>query len=67
VGIGVATPTSRLDLSGAKGYSQFRLRTAYTPTSSADTNGNTGDFSWDDNYLYVKTTSGWKRTTLSTF
>jgi hypothetical protein len=67
VGVGAVSPTSRLDVSAAKGYSQFRLRTSYTPASSTDTNGNIGDFAWDDNYLYVKTTSGWKRTTLSTF
>lgn len=62
-----STPTSEVDVTGAAGYSQFRLRTTYTPTSSTDTNGNVGDFSWDTNYLYVKTSSGWKRSALSTF
>jgi hypothetical protein len=62
-----SSPTSLLDLTGANGYSQFRLRTSYTPTSSSDSHGNVGDFSWDSNYFYIKTTSGWERAALSTF
>jgi hypothetical protein len=62
-----SSPTSLLDLTGANGYSQFRLRTSYTPTSSSDSHGNVGDFSWDTNYFYIKTTSGWERAPLSTF
>jgi len=62
-----STPTSAIDVSGANGYSQLRMRTTYTPTSSSDTNGNAGDFSWDANYIYVKTPAGWKRATLATF
>ncbi|MCB0699393.1 MAG: hypothetical protein H6551_12850 [Chitinophagales bacterium] len=60
-------PTSLLDIVGAAGYEQFRLRTSYTPTSTSDTNGSTGDVAWDDDYIYIKTTAGWKRTTLSSF
>jgi hypothetical protein len=67
VGVGTPAPASQLDIAAPVGYSQFRLRTSYTPTSSSDTNGNIGDFSWDDNYMYVKTSSGWKRTPLGTF
>ena len=68
LGIGnITAPTSRIDINGAFGYNQLRLRTTYTPTSSSDTNGSTGNFSWDDNYLYIKTSGGWKRTALSTF
>lgn len=66
VGIGTTTPTSLLDLFG-QGYNQLRLRTSYTPTSSSDVNGNVGDIAWDDNYLYLKTTAGWKRTALTAF
>ena len=39
----------------------------YVPTGSADATGNTGDFSYDSNYIYVKTAAGWKRAALSTF
>ena len=60
-------PTSLLDIAGPQGYAQLRLRTAHTPSSTADANGNTGDIAWDSNYIYVKTASGWKRTALSTF
>lgn len=62
-----ATPTSLLDIAGAVGYSQLRLRISYTPSSTSDTNGATGDVAWDENYLYVKTPSGWKRTALTIF
>jgi hypothetical protein len=62
-----ANPTSVLDITGANGYSQLRLRTSYTPISTSDTNGNEGDFSWDDSYFYIKTSTGWKRAALTTF
>lgn len=61
------TPVSQLDLSAANGYAQFRLRTSYTPTSTADANGNTGDVAWDADYIYIKTAAGWKRATLATW
>jgi len=67
VGIGTAAPTARLHVVGATGYNQLRLQMPYTPTSSADPNGNVGDIAWDDNYIYVKTSSGWKRAALSSF
>lgn len=60
-------PTSQIDVLTPNGYSQLRLRTSYTPTSTTDTNGETGDVAWDDNYIYIKTVTGWKRTPLSTF
>jgi hypothetical protein len=67
IGIGTRTPTDLIDINGANGYSQLRLRAAYTPTGTADTNGNTGDISWDANYIYVKTAAGWKRSALTTW
>ncbi len=60
-------PTALLDLDGATGYDQLRIRHSYTPTSSADVNGNVGDVSWDDDYIYIKTSTGWKRSTLTSF
>ena len=38
--------------------------TATPPTANADA-GDTGEIRYDDNYLYIKTASGWKRTALS--
>jgi len=58
--------TSKLDIQGS-GSSQLRLRTKFTPTNSEDSSGKVGDFAWDDNYFYIKTSSGWKRTKLSSF
>ncbi|MGV3768142.1 MAG: hypothetical protein ACO1NW_18565 [Chitinophagaceae bacterium] len=56
-----------LHINGTNGYSQLRLTKQYTPTSSSDANGQAGDVSWDDNYIYVKTSGGWKRSALQTF
>jgi len=67
VGIYNTSPTSRLDVTGAQGYNQLRLRTSYTPTGTADANGSTGDIAWDSNYFYIKTSAGWKRLALTTF
>lgn len=39
----------------------------YTPTSSLDARGTIGDITSDDNYMYVKTSTGWKRTLLETW
>lgn len=55
--------TSRVDITGTA-MRQFRLRTAGGPVNSDDTNGQEGDFAYDDLYLYVKTGSGWGRIAL---
>lgn len=39
----------------------------YTPKSSNDKIGGSGDVVWDDQYLYIKTNNGWKRTSLELF
>ena len=39
----------------------------YTPTSSLDSKGKVGEIVRDDNYIYIKTSSGWKRSNLETF
>lgn len=62
-----SNPTALIDVSAATGYNQLRLRTSFTPASSADANGNTGDIAWDADYLYIKTAAGWKRAALSGF
>jgi len=45
----------------------FVISTSYTPTSSLDTTGEPGSITWDNNYLYYKDNSGWKRLSGSTF
>jgi hypothetical protein len=39
----------------------------YTPTSSSDTYGIIGNFTKDENYLYIKGNNGWKRANLENF
>ena len=39
----------------------------YTPTSSIDENGTLGNVTRDDNYIYIKTSTGWKRANLESF
>jgi hypothetical protein len=41
--------------------------TQYTPTSGADTAGSVGDLAADDNYVYTKTATGWKRAAVATW
>lgn len=38
-----------------------------TPSSTADAQGSLGDLASDDNYVYAKTSTGWKRAALATF
>lgn len=38
-----------------------------TPTSGADTQGQVGDVMSDANYVYVKTSTGWKRSPLTSW
>lgn len=64
---GSTANTAKVDITGSAGYDQLRLRTPYTPTSSSDTNGNVGDVSWDDGFIYIKTSAGWKRSQLLSF
>lgn len=52
-------------INGNNGFSQLRLMQNYTPTGSRDTNGDVGCIAWDNNYLYIKVSTGWKRTALT--
>ena len=64
VGINTSAPTSKLHVVGDTGYNQFRMEVGFTPSGTTDTNGNVGDVAWDDDYIYLKTFSGWGRTQL---
>lgn len=59
--------TATFEVTNSTGYAQLRLTTPYSPTSTSDANGATGDVSWDNNNVYVKTSAGWKKSALSTF
>jgi hypothetical protein len=67
IGVGAMDPTSRVDIEGDDGFAQLRLRASYTPTDTDDTNGEEGDIAWDDDYIYIKTSGGWKRAALSSW
>lgn len=45
----------------------LRLQGTFTPASTADGAGVEGSVCWDDDFVYVKTSVGWKRTALATF
>lgn len=67
--------TKSLTIDGSAGEDSLILNngfikaaTQFTPSGSADSKGAVGTIATDDNYIYVKTTVGWKRTgSLSTF
>lgn len=40
---------------------------SFTPTGTADATGTIGRITYDDSFIYVKTSVGWKRSALSTF
>lgn len=63
VGIGTTSPDSKLQVNGTA-MNQFRMQVPGGPSSNTDTAGREGDFAYDDQYLYVKTASGWGRVAL---
>ena len=78
IGIGRTNinPTSLVDIrpvntsTSGFNYEQLRLRTSYTPTGGTDTNGSVGEFAWDENYLYIKSSVSphtWERMALFSF
>jgi plastocyanin len=66
VGVGTTSPTSKLHIDGTAGE-QLRIANSFTPSSTSDPTGDTGDIAWDDSYIYVRTSAGWKKAALSTF
>ena len=46
---------------------QVRTFQNFTPTGTADTAGKIGDSAFDDNYIYMRTSIGWRRVALSSF
>jgi len=52
---------------GPKSYIENVTTNSTTPTGTADATGTTGQITFDDNYIYIKTSAGWKRAALSTF
>lgn len=53
--------------SGAVTATYLNMSSPLTPSSSADATGSIGDVRYDDNYIYIKTSAGWKRSSLGTW
>ena len=67
VGIGTAEPKAKLHVYNPISYDQFVIGATYSPSATGATFGNAGSIVWDDDYIYIKTSVGWKRSNLSTF
>jgi hypothetical protein len=65
VGIGCTDPAGKLDVNADR----IRVRSSIScaPAGSGDISGNVGDIAYDLSYIYIKTTSGWRRGTLNTW
>jgi len=44
---------------------KFSFASTYLPAAAGDPSGSVGDIAYDNNYIYIKTASGWKRAVLS--
>jgi hypothetical protein len=61
------TSEGQLVVTNADNTVGFGICGAFTPSSRWDPRGEPGDIAWDENYFYVKTSQGWKRSSLSTW
>jgi hypothetical protein len=64
----VTRSTGDITFNGGGGITSFaankiQITTAQTPATSAAA-GNAGDIAWDDTYLYVRMSTGWRRIAL---
>ena len=64
----VTRSTGNITFNGGGGITSFaankiQITTAQTPATSAAA-GNAGDIAWDDTYLYVRMSTGWRRIAL---
>jgi hypothetical protein len=61
---GVEDATASLQIGGTGTTGTFVYKPSNIPSSSGDTIGDIGEFSWDNNYFYLKTNLGWGRVAL---
>ena len=66
-GLGTEKPEALLDIKSPIGIGQLRLQTPFTPSGTKDATGKIGELAWDNNYLYIKTATGWMRADLKEF
>lgn len=68
VGIGAfENLNSKLTIHSEGGHDQLQLKNDFTPDGTKDIRGNIGNIAWNDEYIFIKTKQGWKRSTLSFF
>lgn len=63
----ISATTFEATTDGTVKLKRINATESFTPSGTADTSGNVGDQTSDDNYLYKKTSVGWKRAALSTW
>ena len=56
-----------IDSDGYWGFTPGLITKELTPSGTTDTQGKIGETTWDDDYIYVKTNGGWKRSNLTSF
>lgn len=61
------TAGSGLHVTNSTGTITLSVTTAFTPSSSADSSGTTGDITYDASFLYIKTGSGWRKVAIASF
>lgn len=62
--LGVALGINRSTGVTTLGADRFNLSTAITGITASGSAGNAGDIAWDDTYLYVRMSTGWRRIAL---
>lgn len=65
IGVGTETPSAKLHIKDASGLNQLILESPGTPSGRTMPNSPAGTIAWDDDYLYIKTSAGWKRVKLN--
>ena len=64
VNLGVALGINRATGVTTLGADRFNLSTAVTGITASGSAGTMGDIAWDDTYLYVRMSTGWRRIAL---
>lgn len=68
VGVGTATPTQKLDVTGTVQATQFKLSALNTAPTSSTSTGSVGEIRITNGYIYVCiAVNTWQRATLNTF
>jgi len=64
LGVGINNPLTKVHIVGTPGDAQLTLGTPFTP-SGGPVSVPVGTVAWDDDFIYIVTSVGWKKTALS--